>query len=536
VIGDSDAALPLTASLADADPEMRRKAAWALGEIGDARAIEPLVEALEDTDEDVRRVSLLVLEKLGWKPPDEAQEIRELIASRQWDRLAGMGDVAIEALIETLRSGDEDARLKAAWALGEIGDRRGLDALKLALEDSEASVREKSAWALGEIGDPSAVDALVGVLEDEEDVVRQAASGALAMLGWKPPEEEVAEEIFAEEPAEEEVVTEVAAAAEPEAPVVEEAAAEPVQVGVAARPEPEEEGAGEEPAPEPARVEVSAKPPAAKAEEEEAEQKISDRQWTEVMAYGEAAVVPLIRALVDPDWSVRRKAAWVLGEIGEPAVEELLKVLESPDEDVRALAAEVLSRMGWETGKEVDEARRLIDAGEWDKVARIGYPAVGPLSRALTTSKDEEIRKQAAAVLGVLGDARGVEPLTGSLADGDVEVRKKAVWALGKIGGEGIVEPLVGSLRDENAEVRSKAARILDSAGWKASNSAEEAHYLIATKQWNKLMDLGAEAVEPLEAMLQDDDPEVRDEAQWLLNEIDSAKEMEDLFKSLKKE
>jgi len=60
--------------------------------------------------------------------------------------------------------------------------------------------------------------------------------------------------------------------------------------------------------------------------------------------------------------------------------------------------------------------------------------------------------------------------------------------------------------------------------------------YLIAMKQWSKLMDLGAAAVEPLEVMLKDDDPEVRDEAQWLLNEIDSAREMEELFKSLKKE
>jgi HEAT repeat protein len=42
-------------ALKDADPHVRRQAAWALGEIADPRAAGPLASALKDASAEVRR-------------------------------------------------------------------------------------------------------------------------------------------------------------------------------------------------------------------------------------------------------------------------------------------------------------------------------------------------------------------------------------------------------------------------------------------------------------------------------------------------
>jgi len=301
--------------------------------------------------------------------------------------------------------------------------------------------------------------------------------------------------------------------------------------------------AAEEPVPAPmveevveeAPVEAVPEPVMSVSPAEEAQRMIAAGNWTGVVVLGEAAVVPLIHALVDADWNVRRKAAWALEEIGDPAVDELLKVLKSPDKDVRALATEVLSKLGLETGDESEQARRLIEARQWDQVAKIGYPAVKALVHALKNA-DQEVRKQAVAVLGVLGDERSVEPLIGALKDGDTEVRRKAAWALGKIGDKRATGSLLEALRDEDSDVRTKTASVLDHMGWKPADESEKAAFLIAAKKWDQIAALGDAAIEPLKARLKDEDAKVREEAQWILDEIKSAKEMDALFKSLQKE
>jgi HEAT repeat protein len=60
---------------------------------------------------------------------------------------------AVADLIDRL--GDDAARVRgaAAWALGQLEDRRAIDALTTLLEqDPDASVRAQAARALGEIG------------------------------------------------------------------------------------------------------------------------------------------------------------------------------------------------------------------------------------------------------------------------------------------------------------------------------------------------------------------------------------------------
>ena len=108
-----------------------------------------------------------------------------------------------------------------------------------------------------------------------------------------------------------------------------------------------------------------------------------------------------------------------------------------------------------------------------------------------------------------------------------------AAWALGRLGDERAVEPLVGALSDEDDKVRAKAAAALERLGWKAADEDQKALYLIAVRKWDKLAELGAAAEGPLTARLRDEDPEVREGAQWILNELKSARELDSLFKSL---
>jgi len=111
-------------------PEVRSKAAEALGNIGDKQARAPLSVALADTDCHVR--------------------------------------------------------IKAAEALAKMGDIQPLIA---ALEDPHFYVRTQAAEALGKIGSKTAIDPLAATLNDPELWARYAAAKALDELGWRPRNE-----------------------------------------------------------------------------------------------------------------------------------------------------------------------------------------------------------------------------------------------------------------------------------------------------------------------------------------------------------
>lgn len=59
----------------------------------------------------------------------------------------------IKSLIKQLGDGDAFVRLKAAYALGQIGPaaKEAVPALIMALGDESTDIRAKAAWALGQI-------------------------------------------------------------------------------------------------------------------------------------------------------------------------------------------------------------------------------------------------------------------------------------------------------------------------------------------------------------------------------------------------
>ena len=86
----------------------------------------------------------------------------------------------IDGLIRALRHEDEEVRLEAAEALGEIGDSRAVEPLIQALKDEDDDVQWGAAEALGKMGE-RAVEPLIQALKDKN--VRSLATFALGEIG-----------------------------------------------------------------------------------------------------------------------------------------------------------------------------------------------------------------------------------------------------------------------------------------------------------------------------------------------------------------
>ncbi|MFC1521492.1 HEAT repeat domain-containing protein [Elusimicrobiota bacterium] len=100
----------------------RRTAVYALGEIKDPQTIPYLVNRLEDTDWTTMAWSSLALAKFGKQ--------------------------ALDPLLAALNSRKASMRLGAAYALGELRDRRAIPALKKKLRDPDSDVRKTAKLAL----------------------------------------------------------------------------------------------------------------------------------------------------------------------------------------------------------------------------------------------------------------------------------------------------------------------------------------------------------------------------------------------------
>jgi HEAT repeat protein len=86
------------------------------------------------------------------------------------------------------------------------------------------------------------------------------------------------------------------------------------------------------------------------------------------------------------------------------------------------------------------------------------------LIKTLDFQDDENVRFEAAAALGDIGDASCVGPLIKALED-TPRVKEVAVRSLGKIGDPSAVPILIDVIKDENWEIRSAAAKSLGEIG-----------------------------------------------------------------------
>ena len=151
-----------------------------LGRLGDDKAIDLLIGVLARED-GVARSAARELGKLR-----NQRAIEPLIAllgnpavnQAAAEALLGFGSGAVGPLLEVLKSGNGDARRAAAFALGELRDKRAVEPLVLIMQTDEVyAVRAAAATALGQLKDARAIWVLVATLQmrDETTPQRQAA-------------------------------------------------------------------------------------------------------------------------------------------------------------------------------------------------------------------------------------------------------------------------------------------------------------------------------------------------------------------------
>lgn len=168
--------------------ERRYVAAWALGEIGDAAGVPALLAALDDENSEVRRYAtrgLIKLNRIAVLPL--LDYLAEAKGEGAASAIRALGDIADKrALDALLAQAAGEQRAEAFLALGKLRDARAESALLAGLEDSDSLVRMNAAMALGPLGGPDAAAILSKTVEDEVHVVREWSARSLEMITGKP--------------------------------------------------------------------------------------------------------------------------------------------------------------------------------------------------------------------------------------------------------------------------------------------------------------------------------------------------------------
>jgi HEAT repeat protein len=143
------------------DPQVRADAITEISRLDVATAVPALVEVLAIPDEDMRLQAAMALGEIGAP--------------------------AVPALEKALADQDAVVRFYAVWALGLAGPaaKAATPAVIAKLHDANADVRYKAAFTLGRIGGESddAVVALIGAIQDSDQAVAGAATEGLVRLG-----------------------------------------------------------------------------------------------------------------------------------------------------------------------------------------------------------------------------------------------------------------------------------------------------------------------------------------------------------------
>lgn len=199
-----------------------------------------------------------------------------------------------------------------------------------------------------------------------------------------------------------------------------------------------------------------------------------------VRSYGVAAAPLLVEVLQHPDALTRARAATILGAVGRPEeMEPLLAGLDDPEGDVRDAVAGGLGRIAARHPEGVTPGlvNALVAAFQSDRADLhnriVIAESVAQLDkdRAVTLWIDTlhhpaaELRREAAARLGQLGDRRAVVVLNLALSDSESGVREQAAESLRGFRDYRSLKALTSCLGDEDSYVRLAAIAALTAIG-----------------------------------------------------------------------
>lgn len=193
------------------------------------------------------------------------------------------------------------------------------------------------------------------------------------------------------------------------------------------------------------------------------------------------AVNPLINALQDESWLVRKHAVKALGRIGSPIViEPLISMMKDECPYVRRSTIWALKTEQFTKDPRVTEIL-LCALGDTDKVVRaqsawaLGYvdsPMVVLAIAEAVKDRDNNVSWRAIGALQRIGSP-ATEVLIKLLGSSDDEVRYRSVKALGKVGDERALDAIKGGLDDPSEKVRKRSEFALRQMGSRNQSSAQ---------------------------------------------------------------
>jgi HEAT repeat protein len=223
----------------------------------------------------------------------------------------------------------------------------------------------------------------------------------------------------------------------------------------------------------------------------------------------QSVIQPLIQALGDSSWKVRKNSAESLLSMGNMVIKPVVQALRNDNEDVRYWATKILGEMG-EDGIE---------------------PLIILLSKG-----NKDMRFFAAEALGESSNPLAIEKLIEALGDKSWSVRKNAAKSLQNVG-EASIQPLAAALSHINPDVRHWASRILGRIGNKAIASLikqlKDSDNEVRTLTKDVIDSIGDLAVEPLISILEKGDREMRKNAAEALGNTKSERAIKPLIRSL---
>ncbi len=334
------------------------------------------------------------------------RKIAELIGNlgtRYWekaaDELVGIGEAAVERLIETLNTGSGRPAENANYVLCRIGNLKAVEAVIRALRNPEFHhrVRAYAAQALGEMESEEHSGPLIEALQtDSHWWVRNSAVGSLGKIGS------------------EKSVDPLIGALQDENPYVRRAA-----------------------------VSVLGEMKPAKAVQPligvlgDEDWKIRLKTPEVLVGFGRKTEELLLEALRDEDEWVKVGAVHVLGRIeSEKSVSPLISLLEYRERRVRDEAAVALGRIKSDRaaapliGLLRHEMSYIREEAAWVLGEMRSKDAVLPLIQVLD---DRDTGWMAAVALGKIGDEQAFESLKKKGAEQDTRVGRAAAWALARM-------------------------------------------------------------------------------------------------------
>jgi HEAT repeat protein len=546
----------LAALRTDTDSQVRVGAAEALGCCA-AQCTGALIDALADTSPQVRAS---VVSSLAMAGTDQAIEAvtRSACTDREAEvrrravyELGVMKDERwLDVLLQATRDTDEQVRADALYALRQTG-RDESDALVTvfidAVSDPSACVREQACYAL-RYSQSQAVPALMRALADEDARVRLEAVISLGSLDAADAVDAIAG-LMQSDPDEE--VRSYAASALSDI-------RHPKAVQYLARPNASATEGVQQRA---ARIEAlggtrsaAALPVLCEALGDAAvEVRLgAARGLGSLLLFSKQdpdAVLPaLCQAVEDVDVDVRREVIGALAQIrGIQAGPALLRACADPDADVRAQAYLALPG-SLSTGLE-----DVLVKGLGDGELGVRRAAAAGLARCVPSRRWSELlpwlqdarvdvitRGSLAEAIARTGEPGARAALVECLADESSQVRMQLCTALQEGEGRQFVEPLIALLDDEDDGVRAEAALALASTAdgrafepLKRLLLREETAAVRRRVVWASSFFSRQECLPLLVHALLDPDEHVREQAVLALAQVSSAEELADLLKQL---